>query len=560
MNPKIFSVYINLKNPILLNLLGSIAIGFYSFGLMLPWSLLNPKFISWMYRSENALLDIAQSVTAQNAFLSSPWTFPPGTLRNLGQWGNNSLLFSDALPLTLYPIKIFDTLFDVVNEPVQLYGLNALLALLFLAGATVFFVYWETRSHVISFFSSIIICSMPQLFNSWGWPSLMFQGFIILSIWQYRLDSISETKNLRPINWFLLVFLTSLTHSYFVPFVLVLFLASLHWNFKGTFRSKLWAVFCFLFTITLGTFFGGGFNAGIKGSGAGVESVGPFAADLFVYFNAGGISALVRGINSITKVTAFSYVGVSVMALFLAALIILLNDSGGSTIYKKFWRRNSRVLAQTDYLRISMVGFLFFIFSVGPSLTILGNENFITKNPIILSPFAIFRVHARFAWFLPLVLIVACLIVLTRKLGKRKTSFFLLFLLGIHQLEFDNYFTQQRSAITQFFQEGKEVENQLNPSSPLYFVPGFPDVLTTPWRDYLIPFLSEGGVVKNFAYMNRYSSKRVGDANALILEMFSNGALPTSSYVMVSQELLAGVKQEYKIHKEYENWVLIYIN
>jgi hypothetical protein len=127
-------------------------------------------------------------------------------------------------------------------------------------------------------------------------------------------------------------------------------------------------------------------------------------------------------------------------------------------------------------------------------------------------------------------------------------------------LEFGNYFTQQRSAITQFFQEGKEVENQLNPSSPLYFVPGFPDVLTTPWRDYLIPFLSEGGVVKNFAYMNRYSSKRVGDANALILEMFSNGALPTSSYVMVSKELLAGVKQEYKIHKEYENWVLIYIN
>jgi hypothetical protein len=29
---------------------------------------------------------------------------------------------------------------------------------------------------------------------------------------------------------------------------------------------------------------------------------------------------------------------------------------------------------------------------------------------------------------------------------------------------------------------------------------------------------------------------------------------------MVSKELLAGVKQEYKIHKEYENWVLIYIN
>jgi hypothetical protein len=539
----------------------SILSGIFVFWLLLPLSVLDPRKIAWLYTNEPSKLDIAQTVTAQNAYLASPWTFPPGSLRALGGWGNNSLIFSDALPLTLIPIKMMNEIFSFHSVPLQFFGINAFLAIVVFMIVTTKYIFWETKSLYIAIIGSVLIATLPQMFMNWGWPSLLFQCYIVASIYLFRKSS--GIRKLERKKWLLLVFVASMTHSYFVPFVSAFFLADLFFNNTLRLKGRVVEFMYFLLPILTGTFLAGGFNAGLRGSATGADSVGLFSSDAFTYFNAGDISFFVKGIPTVTKLTGFSYIGMAifVIAFLSLSLPMILKDSFVQSRLQ--FKKNIESSDFLSYKRLFFIGILFFLISIGPAVTILGEDHFFTKNRVLLAPFSIFRVHARFAWALPIIVILFAVFVFSKNFGNRVTAIILSLALFVQFSEFHVYYTNQRNAITTFVETKPESPTfsdlNLVPNVSMYFVPGFPAPDKLPWRTFLIEFISKGGISENFAYMNRYSTDRVGKANQRIMELLQSGRIPSNSYVMIREDFLPELRQPFTKIARIQDWELIFL-
>jgi len=105
------------------------------------------------------------------------------------------------------------------------------------------------------------------------------------------------------------------------------------------------------------------------------------------------------------------------------------------------------------------------------------------------------------------------------------------------------------------------------PRQDLYFIPGYPDFSSAPWRSQVFQTLGSYGRVHYFAYQGRYSSSKIGTSvveSLTILEApnFPRGALIYAS-TAVSAELLSEQKMHsyaYRILKsETPSWIKIQI-
>ncbi len=544
---------VNFQLPSCLSLI--LLITLVVFHKMHPFNLLNPNYVNWIYREDNSLLDIGQQVAAQNSFLSQDWRFPPGTLSNLGVWGNNSLLFSDAFPLTAYPIKILNSIFDFHNSTMQFYGINVFFGVLVTVSSAFGFVYWECKSILVASFTSFTIATLPQIFWVWSWPSLQIQGFLILAFWLCRLKDLK----IKKFGWPALLFAVSMTHTYFVPMIGLFFLADLIISKKiigkSTIFFKLIVGTNFVF---LGTFLGGGFNAGLRGSSTGLDSIGLYASDWLIYFNSAGISAMVLPVTSIKNLTGFSYPGVGVFLLLLIAIMIKVQRK---VIFTK--SKNETVSSLFDVKYLFIAGFILFVVSIGPSFQFFGQEHLITENEFFLTPFSIFRVHSRFSWALPLFAIIWAVLILSRSFSHKVVVVIFALLLGVQQLELGNYYQNQKQVLSRLFASSDVspgvLSSKLNPSIPMYFLPGFPSPLEISWRSSFMDFISEGGQLVNFAYINRFSTKRIQEANERIAEMSQLSTFESNSYLMVQNKSFVGITQRHKLIEQVEGWQLFYI-
>ncbi len=522
---------------------------------MHPLKLLNPNYVNWIYREESSLLDIGQQVAAQNSFLSQEWRFPPGTLSNLGVWGNNSLLFSDAFPLTAYPLKILNSIFDFHSATMQFYGINVFIAILVTVSSAFGFVYWESKSILLATFTSFTIATLPQIFWVWSWPSLQIQGFLIIAFWLCRI----ENSKVKQFGWPTLFFAASMTHTYFIPMVGLFFLADLTIARRVIDKSTNLLRFVVATTfVILGTFLGGGFNAGLRGSSTGLDSIGLYASDWLIYFNSAGISSMVLPVTSIKNLTGFSYPGVGVFILVLIAVVVKFQQK--ATVIKS---KNATAESQFNFEYLFLAGVILFIISIGPSFQFFGKEHLITENEFLLTPFSIFRVHSRFSWVLPLLAIIWAVLILGRNLPRKVMISIFALLLGVQQLELGNYYQNQKQVLSSFFSVADvspgSLSSKLNPSIPMYFLPGFPSVAEIPWRSSFIDFISEGGQMVNFAYINRYSTSRIQQANERIADMGLLSTFRPNSYLMVQKNSVLEISQRHKLVEQIEDWQLFYI-
>jgi hypothetical protein len=555
---------------IALLLLLTISSSVFAFFRLFPKEILDITNSNWILGNSPASLDLAQSTAGQNAFIGSPWNFPPGNLANLGSPIHNSLLFSDTTPWFAYFVKTWDSLFGLPTGALQFVGIQVLITIVLLWVSVGLYIYWETKSISVSVLSSCLIGTLPHFLIQWWAPSVMFQFLIVVATWLYRAFPI-QSNNQRLIYWATLFFFTSLTHSYFVPMVGVIFLASVANSFrrKDQRRDIYMLAKVSAGSLMLGQFLAGGFSVGISGSATGVKDYGSWSADVFAFFNTRGLSSFFPGFASLPSMGGFGYAGASV--------IFLVGVSGLWRFLE--YRQRKRLLATTNQQRKRKTKpptkpvvnawknliygcAILLLVAIGPSMTILGKHYWITQNESILQVASIFRSSGRFLW--PALIIFPLWAVIYLNSRRRLlTPVFLIAVLIVQAVEFAPALTGQKSAIVDVLQDKPQrfpaITEAFSDANEVIYFPGFPSPATAPWRNYLIDFVRRGGNVINFAYANRFNGSDMTASNEAVNLMINNGTIRSGTIFIVQSTSGVTLRQKSRFLGTIADWDYYYV-
>jgi hypothetical protein len=547
------------KNAIIPALLVASFIAIFRFINILPVSIVNPFNYRWMQNDDGALLDLAQSNTAQHAFsFQKNWNVN-GQISNLGSDLGNVLLFSDANPIFSYFLRVVVWLTGLENQPLQFVGIEILLAILLLAWSVQYFVLKETRNIYIASLATVVCLFAPQIpLRVWA-PSVMFQFLIVLSFILFRREEIAPRKSGLRL-WALLGFLCAGINTYFVPMVFVVLMARIIGQVALTKRfNRPDYVFGFIAGVVLGHYISGGFSAGIKGGKTGTAGVGPFSADLLSLFDSGGISRWWPDLPSVASFEGYSYLGVSSLILALIATVRMLKNQFKNRVY---WATEKHT--SNSFTTLFVACLFLYLFAVGPAFQIRGDANWITQDPTFLEYLSIFHSSGRFVLPLLYFLILVPIIYLSKNLNKYFV-FGMLLCCSVTQIhEFSNFNVGTYQRMNNITQVENDLLNplfvmELEKSKFLEFIPSSPTPDIAPWRSYFLEFLSDGGTVTNFAYMNRYDKERVIRRAIETKGRVLNSELDPDFIYIISNEELGNLRQNYLILHEFEFWKAIKI-
>ena len=556
------------KLVLLLILVLSAAIG--TFLYFFPRKILNISNSEWVLGDSPATLDLAQSSAGQNAFIGSPWHFPPANLTNLGSSIHNSLLFSDTTPWFAYAIKVWDTFFGLPSGALQFVGLQVLIAILLLWLSVGFFIYWETKSILLAVFSAILVGTLPHFIIHWWAPSVMFQFLIVVALWLYRIFP-AHYRSHRKYYWSGLFFVTAMTHTYFVPMIGCIYLATVLRSMKKREeRSKIYLLSVINgISLLFGQFLAGGFSVGIAGSATGTKDYGSWSADLFAFFNTRGLSKFIPGFASLPSMEGFGYVGAGVIAMVTAAGTLRYLDFRKNT-KQRLLRKKPKKKIMTSKIETELNPWknvvycclLLFCIAVGPALTIFGQHHWLTQNHEILQTASIFRSSARFIWPTLIVLPLWAIIYLHKKV-RNSTSAILAVVLVFQFFEFAPAIQGQKLAITQILQEAPQLNPDISKAfgmaGEVIYSPGYPSPATAPWRNYLIEFVRRGGKVVNFAYANRFNGKDMVSSNESINLLIEQGKIRPGTILISQKNSGTIIHQDYNYLGKISDWDYFYI-
>ena len=251
--------------------------------------------------------------------------------------------------------------------------------------------------------------------------------------------------------------------------------------------------------------------------------------------------------------------GVSSLILVLIATVKVLKNRFEKRVDGVMGRNNSN-----SFTTLFVACLFLYLFAVGPALQIKGDANWITQNPSVLEYLSIFHSSGRFVLPLFYFLILIPVIYLIKESNKSFVFGLLLCCSAIQIYEFSNFNSgtyQRMNNITQVENDPlnplfvKELEN----SKFLEFIPSSPTPDIAPWRNYFLKFLSEGGTVTNFAYMNRYEKERVISRAIETKGRVLNSELNSEFIYIISDEELKSLRQKYTILHEFEFWKAVKI-
>jgi len=545
----------------------AIATFFYLF----PTKVLDIKNSNWVLGNSPATLDLAQSTAGQNAFIGSGWSFPPGNLQNLGSSIHNSLLFSDTTPWFAYLVKIWSSFFGLPTGPLQFVGLQVLLAIVLLWVSVGLYIFWETKSLILGILCAFLVGTLPHFIIHWWAPSVMFQFLIVVALWLYRAFPTQSQKR-KMSYWSGLFFISSMTHTYFVPMVGLIFLATIYDSLKK--KEKLFEIFILSLSIgtslVFGQFLSGGFSVGIAGSATGTQDYGSWSADLFTFFNSRGLSDFIPGFASLPSMEGFGYAGFGVLIMVICAGLFNFLD-----FYKKkkapINKKNRKKKIPTSSLQIKRQTWknvlfsclILFCFAVGPSLTIFGKHFWLTQNHGVLQVASIFRSSGRFIWPTLIILPLWALIYI-HKTWRNWSFAFLVVVILLQIFEFTPSIKGQKSAITQTLQDepqlNPKITNAFHKAREVIYVPGYPSPATAPWRNYLIDFVRRGGNVVNFAYANRFNGKDMAASNRSVNSIISEGRIRSGTILILQKNSGIMIEQESEFIGTINDWDYYFIN
>ena len=525
--------WLNSLAPYFVGLIG-LSICLWSF----HWSYLSPFEWKWVENSQPALLDVATSVASQQDFFRSSWQFPIGLVENYGYPVGTSLLQTATALVPTISLKFFAIVFGI-SSPIQSSGLTIMIGY-FLLGLVLYQLFrFEGLTVIFALVATIPFFFIPKVFNNWNQPSLSWVWLIPLSIHMYRISP-SWSLLKRVSSWGLIGFVSASTHTYFlVPILLLAFLMSVEMIvLKKNFREELQVLASLFFGTALGTWMVGGLNIGAGGSATGVNEVGPYATDILGLISTYGQSRFLPTIGHLPSFEGQAYLGLGLLFALVLAIVLFCNNKLHILKAKKQIDGHSLLLKDTLRMRgLVVTGVGLALIAIGPTLPFAGTAHPINLPDKILLLFSIFRASGRFIW-LTLFLIGVYSLVFIYKNSPRRLLYLALPFIAVFQ------FVDTYPALDTTRQYISIVTNKTQEKFPyiqgkdIFFLPGYPDPATTPWRGQVFQTLQNGSKVHYFAYQGRYSPSKIGNSVAESLNLIKNPEFKPQSVVFVRKDLL----------------------
>ena len=287
-------------------------LGVTFFGIVCGFNTLNPWNEQWLFGGGDA----TQHYLGWLFFRNSPWAWPPGLNLSYGIGLNNSIVFTDSIPLLAIPFKAFSA---ILPSTFQYLGLWALLCFTLQSWFSWKLVSLFTKDlWLLSICTGLFIFSVPMLSLFPENPALG-SLFLILAALYFSL----KNNNKYPAwPWFWLLISTSLIHFYLFVLVGAIWVANLldgifigkHISFTRASRAILLCVP----SVLLATYLAGYFTI----SSIGAFGYGMFKINLLGLFNPAGWSSFLNAIYTKPHWWAEEpiYFGLGGLILIIAAL------------------------------------------------------------------------------------------------------------------------------------------------------------------------------------------------------------------------------------------------
>ncbi len=314
-------------NMILSILLGALAF-FCRFGFSL--SLLDPRNYRWLLSG-----DMAQSFVGWLFFYKQPWQLPWSSLPTYAPALSVSIALTDSQPWFAFLMKL---LLPKVEDPLQISGLWFLLCFVLQA----FFARAISQKVLKGHFEQVLLCLLlsfsPILFYRVGHASLCAHWLILAA---FNMVLAQEYSYLTLGKWWLLLFIASLTHPYFLP-MLSSFLLFYYVKEPSTQPTWAWQIMTLRFARVILACTGALAGLSLLNLASGIDRRGIpnfFTADVFAFFNPLSFSALVPNLwrPRMGQYEGYSYLGLGVIVILLACLYLL---SKRRELLLKIWHRN----------------------------------------------------------------------------------------------------------------------------------------------------------------------------------------------------------------------------
>jgi hypothetical protein len=508
-----------------------IFLGFVCFVIVCGLNVLNPTNEQWLLGGGDA----TQHYLGWVFYRTGPWAWPLGLNPTYGVGLNNSIVFTDSIPLLAIPFK---ALAPILPETFQYFGWWALLCFVLQAWFSWKLVSLFTQNLLIcSICTGLFIFSVPMLSLFPENPALASLFLIIAALY------LSLKKNVSyPLwSWLALLVIASLIHFYIFVLVGAIWAASI---LDGVLINKSFSVLQALLgilisipSVLIACYIAGYFSI----SSVGAFGYGVFKINLLGMLNPAGWSIFIKEIYTKPHWWAEEpiYLGAGVLIILLFALS---NKNGVIELIKKGCSRHLFLVAIISFLAL---------FSISNNVAIGSREFSFAMNESLIAIASILRSSGRM--FIPafyLILFFACYLIV-RKFSEKNALLILglCLILQISDLSIGWLDVRQRMTSNGPFpysklpledsfwsQAAKQYKNIVVIPSRFNLQPDFMSrFLTKEWRIFG-RFASINGLGTNAVMLARYDEPKFLELNKKYLNDLNLGTLDFSNLYIVNPE------------------------
>lgn len=387
--------------PRRLTLLVSLLVGVAVFGLSLPFIILDPGEVGWMFVGG---LDPSGHFLGWHMFRHDAWHWPPGAITTFGHPIGTSIALTDSVPLVAFPLKVADAILPPVFQYMGLwllacYLLQALFGALLVATAT--------PNAALQLLGAAFFALSPVLLHRIGHQALCAHWLLLAALWLYARCAIDGAPRLA--GWVVLTGAVAATHPYLTVQVLPVAVASALAGGRGVSRLPAGAARLALLGVTaaavwwLAGYFVVESTEDLQQGGFGRLSLNlaaPFIAPPGAWLEGRlGLTSLAH-----EQLEGYSYLGLGGLVLAPIALATLR------------WGPLRRFVSQHWFFLLACLGLT--LLAAGPTIT-FDTRVLAEYDAAWWGPLAVFRSSGRVFWIVYYAILFAGLTALVRGLRVR---------------------------------------------------------------------------------------------------------------------------------------------
>lgn len=360
-------------------------LGFLWFLLWYGYECLDFTNVNWIYNSYN---DLTTHYIGWVHYRNYDWSFPLGFFYGLTGEYNNSIVYTDSIPLLAIFFKVFR---GILPDTFQYFGFFSLASVILQAVCGSELVYRLTGKTKESLIASILFLSATVLSRRlFDHTSLTCHALILVALMLF-FETEEKRKNIS-IKWNVLLLIAVSIHAYYIPMLMALELfyyikvSKLKDWLKVAAKMIISSIMVVLIMYILGYF-------GVASYSVDNDTLGFYGTSLNALFYGQGYSLtdMLRGdVNNVWELEeGYAYLGLG--TLVLAAIAV------GYVVYDI--KKHASVKVGKTVALVICLFWIFVVLSMVPTIRWNWDKVYTIKLPIFVQKIlGIFRSNGRFIW------------------------------------------------------------------------------------------------------------------------------------------------------------------